>query len=97
MRTFVPQLRSVRRVVSRSSSFAPILEALEERALPSSTGVITSNFNGTAVSAGSSIWFNSVVKVSGVGSAGATVHVDHSTIDYTVGGVTTRWPCRTRP
>jgi hypothetical protein len=66
----------------------PTLEDLEERAVPSSTGVITSNFNGTAINPGSTVWFNSVVKVTGVGAAGATIHVDHSTLDYTVAGVT---------
>jgi hypothetical protein len=66
----------------------PTLETLEDRVVPSSTGLISSNFNGTAIQAGSTVWFNSVVKVSGVGSSGATIHVDHSVVDYTVKGVT---------
>jgi hypothetical protein len=66
----------------------PALEALEDRVVPSSTGLISSNFNGTAIATGSTVWFNSVVKVSGVGSSGATLHIDHSVVDYTVKGVT---------
>jgi hypothetical protein len=75
---------------SKLRSFVPALEGLEERALPSSTGFITSNFNGTAIAPGSSLWFNSVVKVSGVPSAGATIEIDNSTVDYTVHGVQTQ-------
>ena len=85
---WLSHLRSTRKssVLSARRS-RPTLEDLEERAVPSSTGVITSNFNGTAISPGSTVWFNSVVKVSGVGAAGATIHIDHSTLDYTVAGV----------
>jgi carboxypeptidase family protein len=66
----------------------PALEALEDRTLPSTTGLsaITSNFNGTAVPAGSTVWFNSVAKVSGVGPSGATLHLVNSEIDFTAGG-----------
>jgi hypothetical protein len=66
----------------------PALEALEDRVVPSSTGLISSNFNGTAIAPNSTVWFTSVVKVSGVGPSGATVHMDHSVVDYTVKGVT---------
>jgi hypothetical protein len=68
----------------------PNLEILEDRTVPSSTGFITSNFNGTAIHPGSTVWFNSIVKVTGVGAAGATIHIDQSTINYTVNGQTTQ-------
>jgi hypothetical protein len=61
----------------------PSLEGLEERAVPSSTSVISSNFNGTAVPAGDTVWFNSVVKVSGVGPSGATLHLSNAEVDFT--------------
>jgi hypothetical protein len=63
------------------------VEALEERLQPSaSTSLISSNFNGTAIPAGASIWFNSVAKVSGLGSS--TVHLDvvHQSITFTANG-----------
>jgi hypothetical protein len=61
----------------------PCLEGLEERAVPSSTSIISSNFNGTAIPAGDSVWFNSVVKVSGVGPSGATLHLSNAEVDFT--------------
>lgn len=59
------------------------LEGLEERAVPSSTSVISSNFNGTAIPAGDTVWFNSVVKVSGVPASGATLHLSNAEVDFT--------------
>jgi hypothetical protein len=47
---------------------------------------IVSNFNGTAITAGSNIWFNSVMKVSGLGSAPTTIYLDNATIQFSAGG-----------
>ena len=69
--------------VARPPSARPSLEGLEERAVPSSTSVISSNFNGTAVPAGDTVWFNSVVKVSGVPASGATLHLSNAEVDFT--------------
>jgi hypothetical protein len=66
----------------------PTLEALEERAQPSATSVIGSNFNGTAIKAGSTVWFTSVAKVSGLGSSPVELHVVNASIDFTAGGTT---------
>jgi hypothetical protein len=41
---------------------------------------ITTNFNGTAISSGNYIWFNSVLKPSGLGSAPVTFRFTHQTI-----------------
>jgi hypothetical protein len=64
----------------------PTLEALEDRTLPSGTSAIASNFNGTPIHAGDTVWFSSVVKVSGLGSAPATLHLVDSEIDFTANG-----------
>lgn len=52
-------------------------EGLEDRCVPSSTGVstITSNFNGTAIAANDTLWFSSVFKPSGIGSDPVTIRV----------------------
>ncbi|MBI3950073.1 MAG: HYR domain-containing protein [Acidobacteria bacterium] len=41
---------------------------------------ITSNFNGTAIKAGNYIWFNSVLKPSGLGSSPVTIRFFHQEI-----------------
>jgi hypothetical protein len=76
-------LTADRRAPRRAPRVLPALEALEDRALPSSTSIISSNFNGTAVPAGDTVWFNSVVKVQGVGPAGATLHLSNAEVDFT--------------
>jgi hypothetical protein len=48
--------------------------------------VLTSNFNGTPIQAGTSIWFNSVLKVSGLGASPVTLNVVNGTIDFTANG-----------
>jgi hypothetical protein len=49
---------------------------------------ITSNFNGTAITAGDRVWFNAVLKVNGLGSAPATIFVTHASITFTANGHT---------
>jgi hypothetical protein len=43
---------------------------------------IVSNFNGTAIPAGDTIWFSSVFKPSGVGAAPVTLHVTNQSISF---------------
>lgn len=62
-----------------------MLEVLDDRIVPSVSS-ITSTFNGTAISAGSTLWFSSVFKVSGLGDAPATVHVTDQVISFTANG-----------
>lgn len=50
------------------------------------TSTIASNFNGTAIAAGRTLWFNAVCTVTGLGAQPVTVHVDQSTISYSVSG-----------
>jgi hypothetical protein len=52
------------------------------------TSAITSNFNGTAIAAGDSIWFNGVTKVSGLSASPTTIFVTHATITFTANGKT---------
>jgi hypothetical protein len=47
---------------------------------------IQSNFNGTPIAAGSTLWFSSVMKVSGLSSTPVTLTVTNQTITYTVNG-----------
>ena len=54
--------------------------------VPSTVSSITSNFNGTAIPAGDTVWFSSVGKVSGVGSSPVTLHVTGQTISWSVNG-----------
>ena len=63
----------------------PAIEPLEDRLQPSAS-VIQSNFNGTAIAAGSTVWFNSVLKVSGLGAAPVTLNVANGEIDFTANG-----------
>jgi hypothetical protein len=58
------------------------VEPLEDRTTPTAS-VISSNFNGTAIPAGDTIWFNSVMKVSGLGSAPVMVFVKAASVDFT--------------
>lgn len=46
-------------------------------------GSISSNFNGTAISAGRHIWFNSVFSYSGPTSAPVTIYFRNSSIQFT--------------
>lgn len=54
---------------------------------PSNVSTITSNFNGTSIAAGDSIWFNSVMKASGIPSTGATITVSGANVQFTANSV----------
>jgi hypothetical protein len=49
---------------------------------------IAANFNGTALAAGSTIWFSSVLKAGGLGSNPVTVNFINQTITFTANGTT---------
>jgi hypothetical protein len=60
-----------------------LLELLEERTVPS-TYTASQNFNPTAVPAGDTLWFSSVISgVGGMGTSPATVTVTNQTITFT--------------
>ncbi len=46
---------------------------------------IAANFNGTAIAAGNTLWFSSVMKVNGLGSSAVTVNFINQTISFTAG------------
>ena len=48
---------------------------------------ITSNFNGTSIPAGDFIWFNAVVKASGVAQGGGSVGFSNSHVTFSANGV----------
>jgi hypothetical protein len=87
MDRFSRHLRDGSALRTRAPGALPALESLEERALPSATSVIQSNFNGTPIQAGDTVWFSSVAKVTGLGSAPATLHVQNQEIDFSANGV----------
>jgi RHS repeat-associated protein len=47
---------------------------------------ITANFNGTAIGAGNTLWFNSVLKPSGLGSNPVTIRFVSQSISFTANG-----------
>jgi hypothetical protein len=58
-----------------------------------STSTIVSNFNGTSILAGRTIWFNSVFKPSGLSGTGdTTIRMINGSITFTVGGTTYNLP-----
>ena len=70
-----------------SARVVPFVSPAQLNASGQNTSTITSNFNGTSIAAGDSIWFNSVMKVSGVPSAGATITVSGATVQFTANNV----------
>jgi hypothetical protein len=52
---------------------------------------VTSNFNGTAIPAGSTLWFNAAFKVNGVGSTPVTLSFTNQTISFTANGTTSTY------
>ena len=62
------------------------LEGLEDRSVPSTTSSLAANFNGTAIPAGDTVWFNAVFSATGLPkSAPVTLHVVNGEIDFTAG------------
>lgn len=75
-----------RRARSKSPRWVPSLDVLEDRLALSTVSAINANFNGTPIPAGDSVWFNSALTVSGLGSAPVTLHVVNGSIDFAAGG-----------
>jgi PEP-CTERM motif-containing protein len=48
--------------------------------------IINSNFNGTAIDGGNTVWFSSHMKVNGVGTQPVTLSVTNSVITFSSGG-----------
>jgi|SRR5579883_740923 len=86
MFSWLRRFSAAARTPSAALRLRPECEDLEDRATPT-VSAITSNFNGTAIPAGDSLWFSSVAKVSGVPANGATIHVADQTISFTANGV----------
>ncbi|HKB05572.1 MAG TPA: hypothetical protein VKD90_25330, partial [Gemmataceae bacterium] len=55
------------------------VESLDDRVVPT-VSAVTSSFNGTPIAAGSTVWFSSVLNVSGLSLQTTTVRVDGGTI-----------------
>jgi Prealbumin-like fold domain len=65
----------------------PAFESLEGRCVPTAGATaIASNFNGTAIPAGGTVWFNSAFKANGLGSAPVTLQFTNQTVTFSAGG-----------
>src|SRR5947209_11551393 len=64
---------------------ATLLLALNSAARADAVSVISSNFNGTSIAGGNTVWFNSHMKVSGLSSTSPTT-VNISNITIALGG-----------
>jgi hypothetical protein len=71
--------------VSGSSTSGPVSLSCAQPATCPQTS-ISANFNGTSIPAGDFIWFNSVVKVSGVPSGGGHVNLTNVHVTFTANG-----------
>lgn len=71
-------------------SLAPVLAVLAHGlmsgAAPATVSTISSNFNGTSIPAGDTIWFSAAFNANGVGSNPATLYVSNAAITFTQGG-----------
>lgn len=80
---------------SAHNTSSPVLPQINTHANPravmsgSCDSAISANFNGTSISAGSTLWFSAVMKVSGVDSSPVTIYMTNSTISFTAGGTPT--------
>lgn len=88
---FLRSLQCTMRVAKSSTRrperrYQPLLECLENRLVPSGFSSITGNFNGTAIPANDSLWFSSVAKVQGLGTAPATIHIINQSISFDANG-----------
>src|SRR5579859_327827 len=68
-------------------SARPVAMIMSGTTFPGTYSSISSNFNGTAISNGSYLWFSSVLKVSGVGSNPVRVFLRSGTVRFTANGV----------
>jgi hypothetical protein len=55
-------------------------------ATESGNSSLAANFNGTSIPAGRTIWFNAIVKLTGVPSAGTNLELNSSTVEFTANG-----------
>jgi len=63
-----------------------MLSALSGSVKADAVSVISSNFNGTSIAGGSTIWFSSHMKVNGLGAKPVTLSITQSVITFTSGG-----------
>jgi hypothetical protein len=76
-----------KRLRAARKRFRPAVDVLEDRTVPTTSSAITANFNGTAIPAGGTVWFNSCFTASGLPKAApVTLHVVSAAIDFTAGG-----------
>ena len=62
------------------------------QAPPPGTSSIASNFNGTAIPAGDSVWFSSVLKASGLETSPVRIFLRAASVQFTASGVSYQLP-----
>ena len=92
----LPLIASVRSHASMSeirSSLHRVLPRIYASTVDAGTvSTIQSNFNGTAIAGGNYIWFNSVLKPSGLGSSTVKIFIRSSSIQFTAHGISYNLP-----
>jgi RHS repeat-associated protein len=61
-------------------------ESLSASSTPNVSSIV-SNFNGTSIAAGNYIWFNAVIKPSGIGSSPVRIFLRNQTVRFSANGV----------
>ncbi len=84
--TTVPTSTQPNTPTSTSTLIPTSTSTLTATPIPGTSSSIASNFNGTAISAGNTIWFNSVAKISGAGSNLAHIKVSQAAIQFSANG-----------
>src|ERR1700758_1105840 len=68
------------------AAVAMVLGIFSGSAKADAVSIISSNFNGTPIQGGSTIWFSSHMKVNGLGAQPTTIFISNSAITFSAGG-----------
>ncbi len=69
-----------------TAAIVVVLGCLTGSAKADAISIIASNFNGTPIHGGNTIWFSSHMKVNGLGAQPTTIFISNSAITFSAGG-----------